>query len=75
MEQGPSWFWSVRWHIARLVVGSPSHFLAGLGDGARAFRRAFFGAWDSRWKASDRDEFWRRQRRAKSTQRRSEDTP
>lgn len=63
--EGPSWFWSLRWHVARLTVGNPSHFLLALRDGFRYFKRGFYGTWHSRWKASDREAFWRRQQRAK----------
>lgn len=56
MGEGPSRFWSLRWHLAPIVWGNPTWFLAGLGDGLRVFRRAFFCVWDPRWKATDRDE-------------------
>lgn len=59
-------WWSIRWHVARLAVGNATHFAAGLLDGARAFRREFSRTWSSRWKASDRSEFQKRWERSRS---------
>lgn len=53
-------FWSLRWHVARIAVGNTTHVAAGLLDGWRAFRREFARTWSSRWKASERKEFRRR---------------
>lgn len=53
-------WWAIRWHVVRVVVGTPVWFATSLLDGFRAFRSTFGDTWSGRWRAKDREEAWRR---------------